>query len=129
MNNLDRIIREQIRNYTSRIIKEDGENGGENNWGAIQKQKAKEYDSEYGHKNDNASFSEAYAFLNADTTNLSGVADKLVDMGVLNCQKGPSAQSYLRKMAKELNAPSGGNYELHKNMVSAILKIKSSLGA
>ena len=128
MNRIDKIISEQIHKYTSYIIKEEGEQYGDgNNWGAIQQQKSKEYNDKYGKKRDDASFSEAYEFLNADTTNLSAVADKLVDMGVLNCQKGPSAQSYLRKMANELAAPSGGNYELHKNMISAILKVKGEV--
>ena len=127
--NINNIISEEIHKYFLNVIKEEegGQNGGENNWGAIQQQKSKEYNEKFGHKTDDSEFSEAYSFLLAPTTNLSAVADQLVDAGVLNCKKGPSAQSYLRKMAKELSAPSGGNYELHKNMVNSILKIKASL--
>lgn len=129
MRTLDRIISEQIDKFINEEFFVETEDDEKSPAQKRAEQERKDYEKKYGKKTDNPSYSEAYAFLKDDTTNLAAVADKLVDMGVLNCQKGPSAQSYLRKMTLELGAPNGGKYELHKNMVSAILKIKSEVAS
>lgn len=118
-------VKKDTKSDTKTVLKQQAK---ENGWGAALKAKAANYTRINGRKIDDESITSAYDYLNAPTTNLSAVADKLVDMGLLNCKKGPSAQSYLRKMSLELAAPSGGNYELRKSMVNGILKIKSELG-